>query len=596
MTSIEPLLPLTPSLFSNEEWKQINALLARLDNSQRLWLSGYLLSFKGEVFTVDTTAEAVAQSHMLVAYGTETGNSKQLAHQLAEQATRAGSSVQLVNLAEYRFRQLMHEEMLFIICSTHGDGDAPEPIGEFYAALMNEKTASLHHLTFAVLALGDTSYPLFCEAGKNIEQRLIQLGAKPAIARVDCDVDYQEAAEQWINQVIEHLPKTPATQTGTEQAATPVLTQDAAEEYSKNNPCVAKVIENIPLTETTSDRNVHHLELALPDGNLSLKAGDAIGIFAHNSNSLITDIFQLTGLDETADVIINQRSMTLREALQTQVDLVIPGKKFLTTWAQWCQDPALQKVATADFTEQRSFLRNHQIIDILLEYPAAPAAQEFVDILRPLQPRLYDLANHINNDHEIHILVKQYRYPFRNREEKGMASTWLTTLAAEDTVLIYPHVNKKFHLPTIENLPLIFIGCDTGVAPYRSFLQALKAQGCRNPCWLILDADLTSGEILYQLDWLGARTQGSLVYVDPFYCAGNPVASVESILTANSIRLLEWILMGAHIYLCGDRSVLHPCEKLLEKICTDYGRQRKMPEGFSWLQLVKQERIHLNLY
>ena len=45
-----------------------------------------------------------------------------------------------------------------------------------------------------VLALGYTSYERFCQTGKDFDKRLEELGGTRLVPRVDCDVDYDEAA------------------------------------------------------------------------------------------------------------------------------------------------------------------------------------------------------------------------------------------------------------------------------------------------------------------------------------------------------------------------------------------------------------------
>src|SRR5690606_6930462 len=106
-------------------------------------------------------------------------------------------------LADMSLRQFAREKTALIICSTHGDGDPPEPIQEFYAALMNEQAGSLTHLRYAVLALGDTSYLPFCEMGKQRDKHLRQLGAATLFARSDCDLEYQQTADLWMQDSID---------------------------------------------------------------------------------------------------------------------------------------------------------------------------------------------------------------------------------------------------------------------------------------------------------------------------------------------------------------------------------------------------------
>src|SRR5690606_4556621 len=231
----------------------------------------------------------------------------------------------------------------------------------------------------------DTSYLPFCETGKQIDQRLTQLGATALIERSDCDVDYQTPAELWMQASIDKLKDeiptvidSPAAQTITSLAATSSATKKAVEKVSRNHPYRAQVLDNICLTQKDAATAIYHIELALAENTLSLQAGDAIGIFVKNPPALVTKILQLTGLDETTEVLADTSSGTdtdtgttpLIEALSTDFDLVVAGKNFLTQWAQWSSHKDLQELIAADFSSQREFLRSHQIIDIIERFPA----------------------------------------------------------------------------------------------------------------------------------------------------------------------------------------------------------------------------------
>src|SRR3546814_14900414 len=56
-----------------------------------------------------------------------------------------------------------------------------------------------------VLALGDSTYEYYCEAGKRLDRRLEELGATRLAPRVDCDVDYEEPAEGWSKAILDKL-------------------------------------------------------------------------------------------------------------------------------------------------------------------------------------------------------------------------------------------------------------------------------------------------------------------------------------------------------------------------------------------------------
>ena len=86
--------------------------------------------------------------------------------------------------------------------STHGDGDPPDDARGFIEFLAGKRAPKLEQLQYSVLALGDSSYPRFCETGRLIDERLAALGARRLLDRVDCDLDYERLATPWLEQVV----------------------------------------------------------------------------------------------------------------------------------------------------------------------------------------------------------------------------------------------------------------------------------------------------------------------------------------------------------------------------------------------------------
>ena len=64
---------------------------------------------------------------------------------------------------------------------------------------------------FAVCALGDTSYELFCESGKEWDGLFEKLGATRIVERIDCDVDYDAPASEWTLQALPALAAVDST-------------------------------------------------------------------------------------------------------------------------------------------------------------------------------------------------------------------------------------------------------------------------------------------------------------------------------------------------------------------------------------------------
>ncbi|KKN48180.1 hypothetical protein LCGC14_0655620, partial [marine sediment metagenome] len=456
---------LATSLFTTSEWEAVANLLKRLSNEQTEWLANNILD-------ISTADKSIAvEKRAVVAYGTETGNSKGIAQQFYEKAVHQNKSIELINLADFKFKQLKHIDHLYIVCSTHGDGDPPEPITSVYDELLN-LNEDLSHLSYAVLALGDSSYDHFCLTGLKIDAKLRELSAIPFTECVECDVDFEETADEWLAYFIPKLPDI------TKNVETHIRSTDktSALTYSKTNPLSVEVVKNIRLSDNSRTNPIHHLELEIPeDIQLGLTAGDGIGVLPQNPPQLVHQILSLTTLSGDESVVVKQIVMPLVEALREYCDLTLITTKCLVKWSELSKNNDLIEICQNKQT-LRSYLKRHQLTDILVQYPVSISPQQLVDILRPLQPRLYDIASstrHIQD--ELHLTVERYRYSWFGKSQNGICSTYLTNIEEGEHLLVFPHHNKRFHLPTNQNNPVILIADGTGIAPFRGFMQEIKS-------------------------------------------------------------------------------------------------------------------------
>ena len=83
-----------------------------------------------------------------------------------------------------------------------GDGEQPDNAIDLFDYVEGLGDGELENMKFSVLALGDTAFDLFCEAGIQWDNVLEEKGAIRIYDRVDCDVDYEDDAEEWIENVI----------------------------------------------------------------------------------------------------------------------------------------------------------------------------------------------------------------------------------------------------------------------------------------------------------------------------------------------------------------------------------------------------------
>ncbi len=577
-----------PHLFSDEQWAHIHQLLDKLDDHQSLWLSGFLAARKAPAAAPASLPASTSKT--LIAYGSETGNSEALAGKLGNLLRTRNINYQLSSLADIKPRALARLDYLLVICSTHGDGDPPEPAAPFYETLMSEQAPKLTGVKYAVLALGDSSYENFCTTGQKLDERLKELGGEPLVERRDCDVDFDKPAGEWTQQVLSALPDSSA-QAAPAASVINLPTATARNTYSKQNPLTIEVLENICLSNESRESPVHHLELLLDQPDFLLEPGDAVGVLPHNPPALVAAVLDATGLAGDQAVMLNNRALPLVEALREHLDLTIPSQNFLTEWAQLSQDASLLKQAEAETKARREFLRNTQILDLLRRYPANPEAQQLVDSLRPLQPRLYDIANFTGPDSdELHLTVKRFRYEMNQSTLDGIASDYLRQLQPGETLRVYPHHNKRFHLPEQKDVPLILVASGTGIAPYRAFVQQIIESDRSHPCWLVFRERSFEDDFLYQLDWQQASKQGVIQKLDTAFYQDHPERTLADPLLEQVGTLGDWLERGAHLYLCGDKDPLTECEKALQ---SHYDAEQESP---AWKQLAQAKRIHRNLY
>tara|TARA_B100001564_G_C20545677_1_gene626500 strand:- start:299 stop:748 length:450 start_codon:yes stop_codon:yes gene_type:complete len=140
---------------------------------------------------------------ILILYGTETGNSELLAMDTEKVAESLDFEPTVSAMDEVSLADMQSNNNIIIVCSTWGDGEQPDNALDLYEEVEGSADDSLSGVNFAVLALGDTAFDLFCEAGIQWDQLLENKGGVRINDRIDCDVDYEDDAEDWIDETLE---------------------------------------------------------------------------------------------------------------------------------------------------------------------------------------------------------------------------------------------------------------------------------------------------------------------------------------------------------------------------------------------------------
>jgi sulfite reductase (NADPH) flavoprotein alpha-component len=584
---------------------ELNDLAGRLDQQQLWWASGYLAGLAaGAVAAAPGSgalpvAESPPQHAWTVFYGTETGNCRAIATELVEAIRGLGADAEAVDLANFRPALLRKQTRALFVVATHGLGEPPDGTGEFFDFVQGDRAPRLESLAYSVLALGDSSYEDFCATGRELDARLEALGARRLEPRVDCDVDFEAASEGWMGQVLTRIrAEREAADSRQAEAAAPHLVPVTIS-HSRKNPFPAPVLGVQRITGRDSSKDVRHVVLSLEGSGLRYEPGDALGVWPTNPPRLVTRFLELTGLDAAAVVALDGESLTLGEALAHRLELTLLGRGFLETYAATHGIAPLQALLdAADRSALNDYLSERQVIDVLREHPISLTAQQLVDALKRVTPRLYSISSSLEaNPDEVHVTIAVVNYQAFGEEHLGCTSNYLAEPG--ETVPVYIAPNPRFRLPADADAPVIMIGAGTGVAPFRAFLEEREAAGATGSNWLIFGERTFASDFLYQVEWARLRQSGVLSRHDVAFSRDQ----AEKVYVQDRIReqadeLFAWLERGAYVYVCGDAKHMAPDvhDALLHAIARGLG-SGDTPSAEAYLnELKKSDRYQRDVY
>ncbi|HEY6940167.1 MAG TPA: assimilatory sulfite reductase (NADPH) flavoprotein subunit [Dokdonella sp.] len=592
-----PIAPL-PEAMSAEALRLLDAL----DAAALWWLSGYAAALARSRATRAPSAparDAAARERLTVVYGSQTGNAQRLAERLARDAEADGLGVRVVRASAYPTRELAVERLLVVVISTHGDGDPPDDARAFVDFLCGKRAPQLPALRYAVLALGDSSYPQFCATGRRVDARLAELGATRLIDTGEADVDVEAVAAPWLARALgcarEALEPAPARSA----TVTPLRAPPAAGEWTREQPFAAALLANQRIVARDSARDIRHLELSLAGSGLAYEPGDALGVWAVNPPALVAAVLEASGLDGDTPVCHAGRSLDLRDWLARERELTRLARPFVAAHATRARSDDLDRLLAPERRDTLgAFLAGRQPIDLLREYPAAWTAGDLVAALRPLAPRSYSIASSRKAvGDEVHLTVGVVAYEAFGSLHVGAASQFLAHADDDQRVPVYVEANERFRLPSDPTRDIIMIGPGTGIAPFRGFVQERREIGARGRNWLLFGNRRFRSEFLYQAEWQAALRDGCLHRLDLAWSREAPRGYVQDRVRERGRDLYAWLDDGAHLYVCGDatRMAKDVHAALLDVFVEHGGVDRERAEE-RLSQLVEEGRYARDVY
>ncbi|MBD1380812.1 assimilatory sulfite reductase (NADPH) flavoprotein subunit [Metabacillus arenae] len=599
------------SPFNQEQAELLNRLLPTLTESQKIWLSGYLsaaqsASFQGtqETPAGEPSAESTGQTiskEVTILYGSQTGNAQGLAENTGKKLEENGFQVTVSSMSDFKPNNLKKVQNLLIVVSTHGEGDPPDNALSFHEFLHGRRAPKLDELRFSVLSLGDSSYEFFCQTGKEFDQRLEELGGKRLSPRVDCDLDYDEPAAEWLEGVFAGLSEAQGVSSAPPQAAAP---QGSVAEYSRTNPFKAEVLENLNLNGRGSNKETRHVELSLEGSGLTFAPGDSIGVYPENDPALVDMLLEEMKWDPEEIVTVNKQGdvRPLREALISHFEITVLTKPLLEQAAKLSGNEDLRELlSTGNEEKLKGYLDGRDLLDLVRDFgPWGVSAQELITILRKMPARLYSIASSLSaNPDEVHLTIGSVRYETHGRERKGVCSILCAErLQPGDTLPVYIQHNQNFKLPNDPDRPIIMVGPGTGIAPFRSFMQEREETGAEGKSWLFFGDQHFVTDFLYQTEWQNWLKDGVLTKMDVAFSRDtDEKVYVQNRMLEHSKELFEWLQEGAAVYICGDeKKMAHDVHQTLLKIIEKEGGMSSEQAEDYLADMQQQKRYQRDVY
>ncbi len=597
---------------------------APLSSERRVMLDGLLAGLFSRAKAGEQAGPASAQTvveqpedpPVLVLWASQTGNAEAAAEDMAKRLESAGHAVRLSALDAVSPQDLNAAEHCLFFVSTFGDGDAPTSAGDFLPRLVQHAGTVLDTTAYAVCAFGDSNYDQFCGFGRALDARLEALGARRLLPRAECEPDHEDELAAWCKQALAHIrEKQPSRASATPSviiaepphsgAARPsqgasLQEPPAASGFSRKLPFPARLLGNHLLTAPGSAKEVRQFRLDLSGGPLTYKAGDALGVWPTNCPELVQHMLSTLALKGDAPVDVSGLgTLPLMQVLTRHVEICAVNTETLRWWAGHSRSGELETIVAQERAAQMRWLHGKQLADLLHIAPGTLSAQDFVDGLKRLQPRLYSIASSpLRHPGEVHLTVSVVRYEGTHGARKGVASSFVADRAGEDDVPVFIQPTRHFRPPSNPDIPVIMVGPGTGIAPFRAFLQEREAGGAQGRNWLFFGEQKRATDFYYRDELEAWQKSGHLTRLDlAFSRDGDEKVYVQHRMQENGRELWNWLNEGAHFYICGDaQRMAKDVEATLSGIIAQHGEMSAEDAQAYMRQMMRDSRYVTDIY
>ncbi|HSN59951.1 MAG TPA: flavodoxin domain-containing protein, partial [Ferruginibacter sp.] len=400
-------------------------LVNNASKDELIWMNGYLNGVVQNPAAQAKSTIAATQpvNKITILYGTETGNSKRLATEFASRAKQQNIHARVIGMDQYRLADLQKEEILLTVVSTHGEGEPPIAAKKFYDYIHNNGF-KLDKLKYGVLALGDTSYPLFCKTGEDVDGQLNKLGGQRIASLQKCDIEYEEEAGSWFNNILQSLSlqhiKQPIVETTT-----------AAPKKTGKQIYQGTVLTHINLNDRGSKKETYHIEISAE--GVTYQCGDSVGIVPENPTTEVEAIIATVQAEGNKKLLFKNELVSIYDLLKHKINIIHLTERLVKQYAD---------TVNVEIPATRM-----NLLDLLKIYPVKDTAQfeEIICKMNAVSPRLYTIASSpAAHSGEVHIVAVKDQYTVNEENKFGLCSNFLSELTQNSTQQFFIQPNKRF--------------------------------------------------------------------------------------------------------------------------------------------------------
>eukprot|EP00747_Dinoflagellata_sp_TGD_P139394 gnl/TRDRNA2_/TRDRNA2_175889_c1_seq1.p1 gnl/TRDRNA2_/TRDRNA2_175889_c1~~gnl/TRDRNA2_/TRDRNA2_175889_c1_seq1.p1 ORF type:complete len:541 (-),score=149.80 gnl/TRDRNA2_/TRDRNA2_175889_c1_seq1:231-1853(-) len=449
---------------------------------------------------------------------------------------------------------LPEESKVLVICATAGQGDMPKTAVKFWEEMETFlETAPADYLKdtkFAVFGMGDSSYAMFNEAAKKVDEAFGKLGGQ-RLQEIGMGDDQHPARfdtelEEWGPDFYDNIEApAPPQELGAPSHlveildATPENVARANEVYTPSHSKPVTMNLKRSTVPEGYERPIDHFEFDIAGSGLSYEQGDSLGLWPHNDPEQVE--LCLKGLNLTGDEVLriqdidSSRSEPLPEVITTRklfteiLDIGGWPKKRFYEMLKLCATDEAEKAELEVITSREGkpqykacMDESYTYAELLNKFPSAtPTVGHILDFVPDIKPRLYSIASspRFNGEDKVHLcIIKNEWNATSGRNVVGVCTNWLSRLEPTGEGIRLP---AKVHaaavvMPETHETPLLMVGLGTGIAPMRAFIEeriAAKRDGEKCAPMALFFGARNRQEYSYEKEFTEYNESGELEHV-----------------------------------------------------------------------------------